>query len=563
MTRILAKTVFGAAVLLTGSFTLVHAQDAPTRVDLIAHNGPVFTADADLTVHETVVVDNGRILAVGGPQIAEQYEADQTIDLEGRLLLPGFNDAHTHIWGNPRGWIDLAGVTSIAQMQALITGAIAVIKPGEWVTGYGWSEDRLQEKRKPTRADLDAVSPDVPVLLTREGGHSAVANSKALEIAGLDASSPQPEGGTLFIGTDGRLTGVIAERFDLVEKHIPAPDPAGIAASLADNLEAQFTLGITSLTHANAPIPDFETVWTAAYADPSRALPRATVQIDPLLKAKGPQGAFEALKTFGRRTGEGNERLKVGALKVFVDGGFTGPAAYTREPYRNDPTYFGALTTTLEDIETLARAAHGAGWQLGFHAIGDAAIEETAAMFGRILKDAPRADHRHYLNHFTVMPSPQTMDQMAHDGIAITQQPNFTYSLEGRYRTYLPDEKLKHNNPVATPIGHGIFVAFSSDIIPIGPLVGIYAAVTRKGQSGTVYGPEERISVADALRRYTYGGAYMSFEEDLKGTIAPGKLADLIVLDRNILKTSPEEIRETRVDLTILGGQIVFARRAP
>ncbi len=558
MRKILLAAMAGPLALV-----ITPAMAEPRQVDLILHNGPVFTAEADFAVHNTVVVDGGRILAVGGADLNTAYTAEKTIDLNGRLLIPGFNDAHTHIWGNARGWIKLSDVTSIEEMQNRIRKAMEKIGPDGWVTGYGWSEDRLEEKRKPTRQDLDAVARDVPVLLTREGGHSAVANSKALAIAGITAATPQPDGGTIFIGQDGTLTGVIAERFDLVAKFIPEPNAADIAASLGDNLEAQFALGITSLTHANASITEFEIIWKTAYADTSRALPRGTVQIDPHLQNIGLKRAMAAFNGFDGVSGQGDARLKIGALKVFVDGGFTGPAAFTREPYRNDVTYFGALASPLADIEVLARAAHAKGWQLGFHAIGDAAIEETAAMFGRILKDAPRRNHRHYLNHFTVPPVPETMEQMARDGIAITQQPNFTYSLEGRYRTYLPPAKLERNNPVATPIGHGVFVAFSSDIIPIGPLVGLYAAVTRKGQSGTVYGADERIPVADAIRRYTHGGAYITFEEDLKGTITPGKVADLVVLDRNILETDPNQILEAQVDLTLLEGQIVFERTAP
>jgi predicted amidohydrolase YtcJ len=183
-------------------------------------------------------------------------------------------------------------------------------------------------------------------------------------------------------------------------------------------------------------------------------------------------------------------------------------------------------------------------------------------MIDRIVTDAPKPDHRHYLNHFSMTPTRATMELMAKDGIAIAQQPNFTYSLEGRYTKYLPDAALPVNNPVATPLGLGVKMAFSSDIIPIGPLVGIYAAVTRKGASGEIYGPDERIDIKEALRLYTHGGAWLNFDDDIKGTIEPGMLADIVVLSEDLLSAPPERILEAQVDLTLLGGEVVFERTA-
>jgi hypothetical protein len=523
-------------------------------------NGIVFSANAAHEVHETAVVKDGRILAVGGPELRSSYVAERTIDLEGRLLIPGFNDAHTHIDGNPKNWADVSKATSIADLQAIVKRMALIVPPGGWIIGYGWSEDRLLEGRKPTRFDLDDVSDGRAVLFTREGGHAAIANSRALTLAGLSDASPDPEGGKLERGEDGRLTGVIAERFDVVAREMPRGEPEDLAEDLARNLNSQLSLGITSLTDASVSPKVFDRLWRLVYATSELPLPRARVQINPGLKAGSASDAIRALVAFGRKTGDGDDRLKVGPLKVFVDGGFTGPAAFTTRPYRNDTTYYGSLTTPMGDIEQLARAAQDLGWQFGFHTIGDRAIEETAAMMARIISSAPPRDHRHYLNHFSMTPAPETLSLMAKHGVAIAQQPNFTYSLEGRYRTYLPDEALALNNPVATPLAAGVHMAFSSDIIPIGPLVGIYAAVTRKGRSGTVYGESEAVSRAEAVRLYTYGGAYLSFEETTKGEISPGFLADLVVLSDNILSGPAERILETKVDLTVLGGRIVYER---
>ena len=552
-TRMLASMTAGLALL--GA-----CQTTPTEADLIFRNGPIFTANANGDVAEVVVVDDGKIVAVGSTDLLETYAAPTIVDLHGRLLIPGFNDAHTHIHGNPPGFVAVSGARSIAELAELVAGMTEVVEPGEWITGYGWSEDRLSEGRKPTRFDLDAVSPDNPVYLTREGGHSGVANSKALEIAGLTAETPQPEGGEIGKNADGQLTGVITERNDLVRRHIPPSDEAEIAADLARNLNKQFALGITSLTDASTGPDQYAPLWKRAYAEAELPLPRATVQIRPTITAGNADAAIESLRAFGAVTGEGDEHLKVGALKIFVDGGFTGPAAYTTQGYRNDPSYHGSLTAPLSDIEAVARAAHEMGWQFGFHTIGDAAIDQTVVMIDGILADAPKADHRHYLNHFSMTPKRETIELLVKDGVAIVQQPNFTYSLEGRYTQYLPDDAQQVNNPVATPLNMGAQMAFSSDIIPMGPLIGVYAAVTRKGASGTVYGPDERIDVKQAIRLYTHGGAWVNFDEDIKGEIAPGMLADLVVLSEDILTAPPEEILKTKVDMTVLGGEIVYER---
>jgi hypothetical protein len=212
------------------------------------------------------------------------------------------------------------------------------------------------------------------------------------------------------------------------------------------------------------------------------------------------------------------------------------------------------------ELRALISEAHALGWQLGFHAIGDAAIELTVDAFADALDENPRADHRHYLNHFTVPPPVETLDLMAQYNIAIAQQPNFTYTLEGRYVANLDGDRLAHNNPVRGPMDHGIFMALGSDILPIDPLVGLYAAVTRKGMSGEVFGPEEAISIEDAIRGYTANGAWLTFEEESKGTLEPGMLADVVVLSENLLTLDPENIMEVKVDMTIVGGRVLFER---
>ncbi len=526
-------------------------QDGRIAVDTILHNGKVITIDADLSLASAVAIDGTDIVAVGGEALLEQYKSANMVDLGGKVLMPGFNDSHTHLRGRPQRYVDLTKTRSIEELKGQVRTKAIELGSGEWITGYGWSEDVMAELRRPLRSDLDQAAPDNPVLLTRAGGHSAVANSMALRLAEVTVTTQQPENGVIERGEDGELNGVIRERQDIVSKLIPEPTNEEVRDNLIKILKEQLSLGITSFTHATGSIEAYPE-WETIYRLNRGMLPRGSIQVF----WEGP----DAMTEFGKKTGDGDEYLRVGPIKIFVDGGFTGPAAYTKEPYKGETDYRGTLSLSLEELTTILTEAHAAGWQFGIHAIGDAAIELAIDELAVTLDEMPRDDHRHYLNHFTVMPSAESMDKMAAYGIAITQQPNFTYTLDGRYSEYLDGDRLKHNNPLRTPMDHGVRVAISSDILPIGPMVGIYAAVTRKGMSGKVFGEEEALTVMEALRGYTLYGAWLSFEEGRKGSIEPGKLADMIVLDQDILTIDADHIMDINVEQTWLGGKLVYER---
>ena len=546
MTRVITSLLLGLLLSACGESNRIE----PITVDTIFYNGKIVTLDQQLSIASTLVVDGERIVAVGDDKIVDTYDAATAIDLGGKLLMPGFVDSHTHLRGQPQRYIDLTKTRSIEQLRGQVNDKAQELGPGEWITGYGWSEDVMAELRRPLRRDLDAAAPENPVLLTRAGGHSAVANSLALALADVTVDTPQPESGVIERGDDGELNGVIRERQDIVSELIPEATYEEVRESLIGILKDQLRLGITSFVHATGSIESYPE-WEHVYSMHRGSLPRAAIQV----YWKGP----EAMSTFGRRTGDGDDHLRLGPIKIFVDGGFTGPAAFTKEPYKGETEYRGKLSLAPEELRRIIREAHAANWQLGIHAIGDAAIELTIDELAAALDESPRSNHRHYLNHFTVMPSGEAMDKMAAYDIAITQQPNFTYTLDGRYSEYLDGDRLQHNNPLRTPMDHGVHVAISSDILPIGPMVGIYAAVTRKGMSGNVYGADEALTVMEALRGYTLYGAYLTFEEDEKGSLEPGKLADMIVLDQDILTIDPDHIMDIRVEQTWLGGKLVYA----
>ena len=531
-----------------GGMTLVQKTGT---VDLILTNGKIITVDDEFSIRDTVVVDDGRILETGGAELTLKYQSEETVDLQGKVLMPGFNDSHTHIRGRPQRYIELGDVSSISEIQDLIRTKITEIGEGEWVTGYGWSEDELEEGRRPLRADLDAAAPNNPVILTRAGGHSAVVNSSALNRADVTLATPQPEGGVIERGQDGQLNGVIRERQELVGRLVPDSTYEELIASLETNLNDLLRLGITSITDASKPPGQFA-MWEELYRTAKLPLPRSQVQFQWF--------DVDGINDVKARVGKGTDFLKIGPIKVFADGGFTGPAAYTLEPYRNQGEYRGYLNMSPRELAAHLNEIHDAGWQIGIHAIGDAAIVMVVNILADALERNPREDHRHYLNHFSMRPPELTMDLMAEHQIHITQQPNFTYTLEGRYVDNLDGWRLQHNNPLRSPMDHGIKVAISSDILPIGPMVGIYAAVTRKGMTGTVYGADEAITREEAIRAYTATGAYLNFEEDIKGSIEPGKFADMIVLSDDILSVTDEQIMDIQVLGTYVDGKLVYSR---
>ena len=541
--------------LVSTGMTPARAQES---ADLLLHSGKIFSADQLLSTYSAVAIRDDRVVALGWGELGERYEAERIIDLDGRLVVPGFIDTHIHISGDPERWVDLSGLENLAELKARVTRKAEQIGSGEWITGYGWSEDELVEQRRPLRWDLDDAAPANPVVLTRAGGHSSVASTLALEAAGLTPESLVPLGAIIEVDDQGRMNGVLREGAQgLVSRLVPDPTANELRGSFVQNLRDLLELGVTSIIQAGVDAQRFAQ-WEEVYGEFRGQLPRAAVQV----RIRGPvDRAIEELNQFGRKTGDGDEWFRVGPAKFFVDGGYTGAAAWTLEPYKGQPGYFG--TGALIDASgmyQLSKATHDMGWQMGFHTIGDAAIKMTVDAWARVLEESPRLNHRHYLNHFTVRPPIETMQKMATHNIHVAQQPNFTYTLEGRYREHLEGERYQTNNPLRSPMSHGVFVALGSDILPIGPMVGLYAAVTRQGMSGAVVGPGEALTMPEAIAGYTRLADHLTFEESIKGSLEVGKLADMVVLSQDLLTIDPAQTMNTEVDLTILGGRVVFER---
>jgi predicted amidohydrolase YtcJ len=488
-------------------------------------------------------------------------ESTRVIDLAGKTVLPGFYDSHLHVRADPPRSVNLGGARSVEEIQERVREKAAELGPGEWVTGWDWAEDDLQEKRRPTRADLDAAAPANPVTLTRAGGHSSVANSLALSLAGISRETPDPPRGIIDKDENGEPTGWIRERAQtLLWDRVPATTDEEVRASLLKGLKDLLKLGITSFNDAGVVVENLGR-FQEVYAAHATALPRATLQVR-LPRDKPVDEMIAVLKGIPFHTGLGSDRLKIGAIKLSVDGGYTGSAAYTVEPYKGRPDFHGALFLQEDQLTRLVREAHARGWQLGVHTIGDGAIEIAVNAFARVLQESPRENHRHYLNHMTVKPSDATLARIRELGLLVAQQPSFTYTLEGPYNDNLEGRRLETVNPLASLKKLGIPVGLGNDNLPIGPLYSLYGAVTRNGKSGRVYGAEEAVSLEDAIRGYTRGSAYITFDETIKGSLEPGMLADLVVLSEDILTLDPNRILEVEVETTMVGGEILWSASA-
>jgi predicted amidohydrolase YtcJ len=555
-----------ASILSAGSIASLRGQGP--SADLVLYNGKIVTVDDAFSIREAIAIKDGRILAVGSNDLRNRYTAARAIDLRGRTVIPGFNDTHIHLGGHSRRYIDFNDTTSLTQLKQQVSEKAKELGPGEWITGGGWDEYHFTEQRKPLRGDLDAAAPNNPVVLTRAGGHSSVGNSKALQLADINKATPDPERGLIERDASGQPNGVIRERNDLYTRLVPRDKPADVRDSLLQNVREQLKLGITSVIEAGSSVdPDVVgsyAEWELLYQKHGTELPRASVQVGyPSPAGQAKQGAAK-LKEFGKKTGDGNERLRVGSIgEMAADGGFTGPTAWSLEDYKGQPGFRGRAFFTPEQIHANIEEGHKLGWQFGIHAIGDAAIAMTVDALDKALMDYPRNDHRHYLCHFTVLPPERTMRIMAKDKIHIAQQPNFTFNLEGRYIETLEGNRLATNNSITTPVKkYGLFMAFGSDNLPIGPLVGLYAAVTRKGESGKVFGPGEAVSMKEALTMYTRNGAFLTREEKTKGTLEAGRLADMVVLPEDLLNISPDKLLKMKIDMTIVGGKVLYEREA-
>lgn len=535
------------------------------EADLVLVNGVIYTVDRALGRVEALAIQGERIIAAGTRKEIEHWMGPKTrvLDLGGRFVMPGFNDAHVHLGGLYLGdvrrgnlRIDLTGSRSLGELQERLRRRLKDFAPGEWVLGRGWDHSLWPDPRIPTRADLDAVSTQHPILLERVDGHSSVVNSLALKIAGITRDTPNPDGGEIVRDASGEPTGWLKERAQgLVERHIPRPTRELRKRGLELVLREAVENGITSLQDNS----DWEDFLVLQELKQEGKLP---VRITEWLRFNTP---LETLKAQREQGGTTDPWLKTGALKGVTDGSGGSHSAAMLEPFADELTNRGILLYDPEQLKLMVIERDLAGFQITLHAIGDRAVRVALDAFAAARAANPqRRNARHKIEHAQFV-HPDDASRFRQLGVIASMQPSHLLNdmrwapkLLGRerYREAYPWNLMLQNSPV---------LAFGTDfpVEPFNPFRGLYAAVTREFEEGSPAGgwvPEEKISLDEAIRAYTWGSAVAEFEEQRKGTLAPGKFADLIVLSQDITRVPPPGIPRTRVLLTMVGGRIVLNR---
>ncbi len=538
-----------------------------TKADIILTGGRIF-----LGLHEgfagALAISGGTVMAAGSASdiAALRGPATQVIDLAGRLATPGLNDAHMHLLPLGRSMLEVglradSGATSIGVILERIAAAARTRPPGAWITGGGYDHNELAERRHPTAEELDRAAPNNPVWIRRTCGHIAIANSRALAAAHINHNTPVPDGG-LIERRDNRLTGLLAERaMRLVSDVLPRPDRAALIAAIEAAGGAMLAQGFTSVMDAAVGMGvGMEEV--AAYEEAASA-GRLPLRVWACLYGD-PGGIAEQAHAAGYRVGREVGLLRYGAMKVFADGSAGGLTAAMSEPYLvGDPDNRGVMCLSDQDMHGFLAHYHRQGYQLAIHAIGDAAIEQVLTGIERAAApDAPILGRRHRIEHCGFLNANQ-MARMQAAGISPVPQPVFMYDFGDLYVRNLGEARASASHPMRQWLDGGLHPAASSDspVCATDPFKNLFTMVTRRTKNGTLLGPAERLSMAEALHSYTACGAYTQFDEARKGRLAPGMAADIAVMSHDLFAVAPETVRdEARCDITLLAGRIAFDR---
>ncbi|MDP2873328.1 MAG: amidohydrolase [Bacillota bacterium] len=527
--------------------------------DVLFRGGSVYTVDAHDTVAEACAVRGYRIIGVG--RLADLLHlvgpATRIVDLEGRCLVPGLCDAHSHIVGHGltmRSVDCKHDVASVHDIVRKVAAAATAAPPGKWIAGRGYNQNKLAERRHPNRHDLDIASPDRPVALTRTCGHIVACNSLALRLAGIDASTPDPTGGEIERDEAGEPTGILKEAAcrplweflaGTLETH-----KDGYLAACRDYL----SYGITSAHDASGGDPVQIRAIIEAHNEG-----RAKLRTYMMLRFAAPDAPGDSALRAGLVSGAGGTWLRVGPLKAMVDGSSSGPTAATREPYHVRPDTSGILYYNQEQLsEAVVRGAQG-GFQVTAHCVGDRAIEMMLSAIALTGPEAP--SRRHRIEHCAML-DPGLIAELKRLGVVPVANPAFLWEFgDGYVQDYGP-VRGGWMFPLRALFEAGIPAAAGSDapVTYVDPYLGMYCAMTRRTSSGAVVGPEHAVTWPQALRAYTINGAYASREEAVKGSIEPGKLADLAVVEPDLGAVPAEEVRAARAVLTMSGGEVVYER---
>jgi predicted amidohydrolase YtcJ len=518
--------------------------------DLALINGKVLTMNPAQPVAEAVAIKNNRIVKVGTNAEIRKHVGKDTkiVRLTGKTVIPGLIDTHIHVanFGRLLAWLDLTNTNSIEEMKTNIKKRVEKTPKGRWVLGRGWNETRFRDKRLPNRQDLDSVSPDNPVILYHEIAQVCVVNSRALELADVTAQTPAPEGGIIDRGVGtGEPTGILRDNAtDLVWRKIPEPDEEELLEATALACEKIAEAGVTSVHWmVLSPVE-------ISIAQKLHEQKRLPIRVNLII----PANLLTSVKNFKSND---SSSLRVGGAVIAADGYLASRTAALSKPYSDDPAAMGQLLSTKEEMNATAVEILRAGLQLVIHAMGDRAVDAALTTIENVSNEAPVETARIRFEQAAVLDG-RLIERMKKRKVIVSVQPLVVTSEFSVWHAIeqLGAERARWLYPLRTLLGKGVKVVAGSDcpMEPLSPLLGIQAAVTR------VSFPEEQVTVDEALRMYTVGAAYSSNEENVKGSIAEGKLADLTVLSDYPLRVPRDKIKEINVDLTVVDGRIVYPK---
>jgi len=550
--------------------SMAEGSTPPGPADLALTNGRIYTVDRSHPWAGAVAIRGEWIVAVADSESTlSGWMGPKTrvIDLRGQFAMPGFNDAHVHLAGAGQAKLQVRfdGARSLAEFQQRIRERLSDFKPGEWMTGRGWDHTLWPVQEFPTRQDLDAVAGDRPMIFGRVDGHVAVANTRALEIAGITRATPDPAGGHIARSATGDPTGMLEEdaAMNLVYGRIPPLSAEQRRRALELALAEASRFGVTSVqdnsvnesAEGNFSWQNF-LVYQAMQKEG-----KLTARITEWLPFTATLARLEEMRRAGGTT---DPWVKTGTLKAFLDGSLGARTAALLAPYSDDPSTSGILRMDADEVTRMSIERDRAGFQLAFHAIGDRANRVALDTFAAVAKaDGPRG-RRDRIEHAQIM-ARQDLPRLAALGVIASMQPSHWLDDARWAVARLGPERLASGYDWAwrSVEESGARLAFGTDypVESIDPLRGLYACVTREPAAGAAPAKsqrEESLSMEDCLRAYTAGSAYAEFEENRKGAIAEGMLADIVVLDNDITRIPPRGLLESRVAMTIAGGRVVY-----
>ncbi len=541
-------------------FNLYAAAQSKPAADLIINHAKIWTVDPARPEAQAVAILRDRIVAVGTDADVDAWRGPKTgiIDAGGKLVLPGFNDSHVHFvtGGEQLDNVQLNDVTSAQEFARRIGERAKTTRDGSWILGGDWDETKWTPAELPTKELIDPVTGDTPVFVSRYDGHMGLANSAALRAAGITAQTPDPPGGVIVRDAKGNPTGALKDAaLDLMYKHVPALSHDQRLHAVKRALAHAASLGVTSVQHMSADFADI-----AVYDElRDRGELTARIYVAPSIVD------FETLTKVGVRRAFGDAYLRIGAVKGFADGSLGSRTAYFFEPFSDTPENRGLLSSEMQPPAAMRDRmlkADSAGIQLCTHAIGDQGISMILDFYADIVKKHGPADRRFRIEHAQHMAA-KDFDRFAQLGVIASMQPYHAID-DGRWAEgRIGHDRASRTYAFRTFLDHKVRLAFGTDweVAPLNPMLGLYAAVTRAtldGKNPNGWFPEQKLTVAEAVEAYTMGSAYAEFQETEKGSIAPGKLADLVIVNDDIFKIDPVKIRDVKVLMTIVGGKTVW-----